>query len=89
MKTYFAVWENTDKTEGRGPSKITAIFQRQLDAQRIADQHEPYGFSGQFNHITPIEIYDNIQEYHDATKSQLIKDALKKLTKQEREALGV
>lgn len=100
-----SVYVNQDCTEGRGPMMMRGLFTTEREAQRFADSQEPYGHPGQFTRVDTDEIYakaeshptwnqkmyDKIRDRADAQrrKHQIRVHALGKLTKEEREALGV
>lgn len=63
MKTVYGVYCNVDTNEGRGPIVLKYLLENKKDAQKIADELEPYKHSGQFNNVQELDLFNNYEEY--------------------------
>jgi hypothetical protein len=100
MKTIrcYEVMGNTECTEGRGPMKVVARFSSHDEAVKFV-RSKTYsrwcvmGYQSpddvRYIHDVEITILDTIQEFEDQELSELKARALKKLTSEERKALGL
>lgn len=96
MKTIFAVYENADKTEGRGPTIINSLWDDKEEAIKFMDEQP--GVMGNRTkwsevkygdwHIQEIPVFSKIEEKLTFEKQEQIKKALNKLTPDERKLLG-
>lgn len=100
-QTYFEITKNTDSTEGRGSTVGTGIFfWKHSDALGFvtSDRYCKFGVMGtkgskydikEHSTIVP-KIYNSLEEYDEQRNQQTIREqALKKLTVEEQEALGL
>lgn len=95
----FEVLGHTDTTEGRGPMKVIARFSTKEEAEQYvkSKHYAKWCVWGQLNYSNDrnnikealIIILDNISELDAMAYEQLRQSALAKLSKQEREALGI
>jgi hypothetical protein len=89
MQTIYIVFENADKTEGRGPMVPVACFLNQKHAKKVANMNEPYGHSGQFCEVREFPLCSNVDDYIDAREEKVRRTALAKLTEEEKKLLGL
>ncbi len=89
MKTIYGAVQNTDFTEGRGPTRVVAWFTIKSDAESVNASLE--GVQGTKNDCKVQEayLYEYAYEYRDTEREKLKKAALSKLTQAEREVLGI
>lgn len=88
----FSVFEslvNSDLTEGRGPMKHVAYFTNRSDAERSVKGWGVMGVGDGEVKQTEVVIYDSFAEYFRPKYEELRKQALRKLSREEREALGI
>lgn len=85
----FGVYCNIDTTEGRGPMVLKVIVPRLPDAQKIADNLEPYGHSGQFNRVEDLGAitYESYEDWKSNNDAAVKEQALAKLTAREKRVL--
>lgn len=81
------VWVNTDSTEGRGPMRLHARFLNHNDALAEAQGKGPMGCSDA--DVRQAVVYDSIKSYHHGKDQELKRQALRKLTSEERRVLGL
>src|SRR5580693_2971224 len=80
---------NSDLTEGRGPMRHVAYFTNRHDAERAVKGMGVMGVGdGEVKQIE-ITVYESFAEYFGPKYEQLRSSALQKLSREEREALGV
>ena len=100
MKTVkvFEVMGHTDTAEGRGPMKVVARFSNQTAAAEFVtspaySQYCVMGYQSIADlaniHETDLIIFDTINEVHEMMREELRASAIAKLSKAEREALGL
>ena len=95
----FEVMGNTDTTEGRGPMKVVARFSNSEAATKYVKSkaYAQWCVMGYQNEKTDLNnirevticILDTVEELVDMNREELKAKALAKLTKAEREALGL
>ena len=95
----FEVMGNTDTTEGRGPMKVVARFSDYDEAVKYVKSkaYAQWCVMGYQNEKTDLNnireaticILDTVEELFDMNREELKAKALAKLTKAEREALGL
>lgn len=97
-KTIVCVEVNSDTTEGRGPMKMLALFSdrgvaesvmldprfRRFNVQGIATRPDDLTYN-----CKEYVIYDTPEDFWDYQDGKVRQNALAKLTKEEREALGL
>lgn len=87
MRTVFVAMRNSDLTEGRGPLKPIAAFTRRDDAMEAA---KGWGVQGQGDgEVHEMVIYDSFAEFVDQNTNRIRREALLKLNREERKALGL
>jgi hypothetical protein len=80
---------NSDLTEGRGPMKHVAYFSNRPDAERSVKGMGVMGVgNGEVKQIE-ITVYDSFAEFFGPKYEELRRSALDKLTREERDALGI
>lgn len=100
MQKVFLVLKNSDFTEGRGPMIAHLLFETREDAHKyVMDQpgiygsvqmHGTYGGDGHYNGYEVKEMFVmKYEEQEEFQKQQTIAAALKKLTAEEKLALGL
>jgi hypothetical protein len=88
MITAYEASRNSDLTEGRGYKVVVGYFKDPLDAAAAVAQFTYMG--GQpAGAVKPVEVYDSLQEYQAARKDKARESALRKLTPEERHAVGL
>ena len=102
MKVY-AVYRNADTNEGRGPMKLVTLFTKKGLADRHID-YRPGVMGRQAKQseeeycdweVMELEVHDSLKgfdyygEPEKDKKERMHKEAIKKLTKEEKEALGL
>lgn len=95
----YEVMGNTDTTEGRGPMKVVARFKtREAAAAYVrSDAYREWCVQGIKNWVydsqnikeTTMVILDSMDELDEVRKLRLKQSAIAKLTKEEREVLGL
>ena len=95
----FEVMGNTDTTEGRGPMKVVARFSDYDEAVKYVKSkaYAQWCVMGYQNEKTDLNnirevticILDTVEELADMNREELKAQALAKLSKAEREALGL
>ncbi len=88
----YAVTTNTDLTEGRGSSVHLAYFVRRSDAERYAVGKGVMGTPATVTAATlpPLpRVYETWEEYEEVNRESVRARALAKLSKEERDALGL
>jgi len=80
---------NSDLTEGRGPMRHVGYFTHRPDAERAVRGMGVMGVGDGEVKQTEITIYDSYAEYFGPKYEELRLSALNKLSREEREALGV
>lgn len=85
-KTVFAVYENTDKIEGKGGVYITALFSTLDEAQKAAKGHGTWGSDAT---IRELSVHESYESYVASENDSLRQRAISKLTDVERKALGL
>lgn len=89
MYKVYPAQQNADLTEGRGPMVTKALFTSEGDAQRAAETLEGVMGHGHGKVGAPIVVYQSLAEYMDERYGEVRKQALAKLTREERRALGL
>src|SRR5579871_5064136 len=80
---------NSDLTEGRGPMRHVAYFSNRHDAERSVKGMGVMGVgNGEVKQIE-ITVYESYAEYFGPKYEELRRSAMNKLSREEREALGV
>lgn len=86
---YWEVWDNfSEDGRGTGQNRILACFSSQIEANKFALKRGNYGQNAQVTHKQAI-IIDKIDEYDILKKERIKQTALAKLTKEEKEILGL
>lgn len=97
----YLVMQNSDLTEGRGPMIFKAAFLEPGDALKYAKAIEPYGAEvsvgrykssyayGQFTEVVETNLFENFASKVDIDNEIKRKEALQKLTAEERKLLGL
>ena len=88
MKTIFLVYVN-NSSDGYGPMVLKYAFTHKASAEQMAKSLEPYGFDNQFCKVEEFPLYSCLDDWRNQQKPTLRKQALAKLTKEEKEALGL
>ena len=81
----FEVRQNADMTEGRGPMIHYAFFTNEDDAKQVVGPNNSW-YDYRPNTLI---VFDNIAEYNEKNRKDIIRRALKKLSEDERVALGL
>lgn len=101
MFTVYLVQENADLTEGRGPMVTIGAFADEDDAWKYADTHgravmgcRPRSGSWRTErypdvNVVALHVAESYEEQNTLRKDQLCASGLKKLTVEERTALGL
>ena len=86
----FEVWTNTDLTEGRGRQKLIGRFAFEDAAIEFAKNKGVMGTPADviWNEEV-ITVYDSFEEIQQQKKKDLMKSIRSKLTREEREILGL
>jgi len=98
--TFYEIMENTDKTEGKGREIGTGIwFNLEKDALEFcsSSRYSKFAVMGYVSkdyakyHYKKIyrTIYESLEEYDNYSKDEKIKNALNKLTDDEKKLLGL
>jgi hypothetical protein len=92
MQKVYIVLKNADMTEGRGPMFPFTVFLSKAVAQVfISKQGGVFGGppdNGGWD-IKEMEAYGTLEEYNKGKQEALKQSALKKLTREEKEVLGL
>jgi hypothetical protein len=87
MQKIFLVWGNSDMTEGRGRDEIKHICSNEVCANELAKTSNTMGTPG---HVTETYMVDSKFELQQKIRDEFIRqEALKKLTVEEKRALGL
>lgn len=73
-----------EKFTGMYQTDIVAAFKNELDARFIADQYKP-----EMLRVSLLIVYDSVEEFKTAEQQKMRRRVLDKLTREEREALGL
>lgn len=87
MKTVWLALKNADMTEGRGPMVTIAAFNEQRDATRAVTGWGVMGVGD--GDVEPLLVYDSFNEYNEKKLMERRNKALAKLTREDREVLGI
>lgn len=88
MITAYEASHNSDLTEGRGHPVVVGYFKDPADAGQAVARYTYMG--GQpAGEVKPVEIYDSLAEWQAMQKDKARESALRKLTPEERAALGL
>lgn len=87
MKTIYLAQRNADLNEGRGPNITLGGFVTQEAAKKAAAGWGVMGFGD--GDVVPLKVYDTFAEYAKAHREEVIEKALRKLTAEEKEILGL
>jgi hypothetical protein len=87
MRTIWAARRNADSTEGRGPMIVIGMFEDQQAATRAASGWGVMGVGD--GDVEPMIVYESFREYNDEKTKELKNKALAKLTREDREVLGL
>jgi hypothetical protein len=87
MKTIYRAVRNADQCEGRGPLVSIAYFSEESDAKRAAKGQGVMGHGD--GGVEVIHVFDSLKEWNVEKQQELKRQALNKLTPDERKALGV
>lgn len=91
MKKVYAVYNESDLTEGRGPYKLIAIFENYHDAEKCKNKQptvmgvKPLGLHAK---IEELQLFLNYPDWENDTIEKIKFNALNKLTNEERRVLG-
>jgi hypothetical protein len=80
---------NADLTEGRGPMRHVAYFSERADAERSVQGKGVMGVGNGEVKQVEIVIYESYAEYFGPKYEELRKSALGKLSREEKQALGI
>lgn len=97
MITIYNVYVNSDLTEGRGPMVFKAAFENKEDAEKAANEFDPYcvkgnkpqGLKSGWADIRVSSLFKDYQEYKNNSDEEIKKRALAKLTDYEKELLNL
>jgi hypothetical protein len=89
MITVFAVQQNADLTEGRGPMVNRALFIDEADAHEFSETLDGAMGSRSGIKVVPLQVYHRLSECPEFSRKHLRKKALAKLTPEEIEVLGI
>lgn len=81
------VWVNVDSIEGRGPMKLHARFLSHEDAMQEARGKGPMGCSDA--DVRQAVVFNSVQAFHHGKDQELKRQALRKLSADERRVLGL
>lgn len=87
MKVIYTVWANSDGVEGRGVNQIRYICSNEITATELAKGLGPMGMSN--GEVKTDWLIDTADEIKQKQKEELKQRALKKLTEEEKKALGL
>ena len=83
----YEAMENADATEGRGPMVRIAVFKKEADAKRAAKGRGVMGYGD--GEVQTLQIHDTFDDWGRSKVIDARESGLKKLTPEEREALGL
>ncbi len=89
MKTVYTVWFNSDTTEGRGPMVLKGIAATSEVAGALAADCPKIMGVGANADIRRETLFESVADYQAGQRKAIVTLALSKLTKEEREALGL
>lgn len=99
MTTIFVCLKNSDTVEGKGPMIPDSAFSMESDAKDYIDdkpglmgRKSAIGWSKEMHgdwQISPIIVFDSIEECNHYKNGEMKRNALAKLTKEERILLGL
>ena len=81
---------DSDLTEGRGPPRHIGYFTHEADARQVVKGEGAMGSTGYVKRMDlRIEVYESLAEFEAGRQRSIREQALAKLTKEERKALGL
>lgn len=94
MRLVYVTYKNADMTEGRDPMVAVNAFSAKKDAEAFIDvQPGCMGRTHRWSQrsdwaVRPMAVYDSLEEAVQGEQDEIRKNALNKLTEQEKKALG-
>lgn len=86
----FHVQTNSDTTEGRGHMRSYGFFVREQDAHRAAKESNNYDMGGTLlATVTKVKVFESYEDFLDHRQIEARERALSKLTKEDRQVLGL
>jgi len=82
--TMWEAWINDDDIEGRGEMRLVARFMNECDAETFAKGRNPVGYR-----VCPVVVFSTLDAYQDAYNDEIRRQALNRLTTEERRVLGL
>lgn len=97
MQKVYQTYCNSDMTEGRGPMVPSLCFSNKKDADAFVDEQPGVmGRTHQWSRekygdweVREIYVMESIEQAHEYIKDQTIRNALSKLTEEEKRALNL